>query len=103
MRLNTVGVSVMLALVILTALLAAEAQHPGKVYRIGFLFAGSPPRSAAPTPNLDAFWHQLQALGWVEGQNLVMEYRWAERQFERLPVLATELVQQQVDLLLVGD
>jgi ABC-type uncharacterized transport system substrate-binding protein len=45
----------------------------------------------------------LHALGWVEGQNMVIERRWAERQFERLPTLATELVQQQVDLLLVGD
>jgi putative ABC transport system substrate-binding protein len=45
----------------------------------------------------------LHALGWVEGQNLVIERRWAERQVERLPTLATELVQQQVDLLLVGD
>ena len=61
------------------------------------------PPPSAPTPVLDAFRQQLHALGWMEGQNIVIEHRWAERQFERLPALATELVQQQVDLILVGD
>src|SRR5215470_19847363 len=97
------GLIVPLALCLCLAPLAVAAQQPGKVYRIGFLSTGSPPRPAAPTPNLDAFRQQLQALGWVEGQNLVIERRWAERQFEHLPTLATELVQQPVDLLLVGD
>jgi len=98
-----VALLVTLALCLFRAPLAAEAQQPGKVYRIGFLFAGSSPRPTAPTPPLEAFRQQLHALGWVEGQNIVIEYRWAERQFERLPTLATELIQQQVDLLLVGD
>src|SRR5262245_35033562 len=100
---SAVGSIVILLLSLLTVPLTAKAQHLGKVYRIGFLFAGSPPLPSAPAPNLDAFRQQLQALGWVEGQNIVMERRWAERQFERLPTLATELVQQPVDLLLVGD
>jgi putative tryptophan/tyrosine transport system substrate-binding protein len=100
---SAVGFIVTLLLSLLAVPLAAAAQPAGKVYRIGFLFAGSPPLPSAPTPNLDAFRQQLHALGWVEGQNMVIERRWAERQFERLPTLATELVQQQVDLLLVGD
>jgi putative ABC transport system substrate-binding protein len=98
-----IGLLVTLALCLWLAPLAGQAQQPGKVYRLGFLFAGSPPRPAAPTPPLDAFRQQLQALGWVEGQNIITEYRWAERQFERLPTLAIELVQQRVDLLLAGD
>jgi putative ABC transport system substrate-binding protein len=97
---RTLGCIITLTLGLFVAPLAATAQQPGKVYRIGFLFAGSPP---LPTPNLDAFRQQLHALGWVEGQNMVMESRWAERRFERLPALATELVQQKVDLILVGD
>ena len=96
-------VGLIVALTILAVPLAAEAQPPGKVYRIGFLAAGSPPPPSAPTPIRDAIWHRLQELGWTEGQNIVVERRWAERQFERLPALATELVQLKVDLILVGD
>jgi putative ABC transport system substrate-binding protein len=101
MRLSAIGV--MLTLALLWAPLAANAQQPEKIYRIVFLSANSPPPPSAPTPVLDAFRQQLHALGWMEGQNMVIEHRWAERQFERLPALATELVQQQVDLILVGD
>jgi putative tryptophan/tyrosine transport system substrate-binding protein len=94
---------VILALSFLVAPLAAHAQPPGrKVYRIGFLAAGSPTHPSPPTPMLEAFWQRLQELGWMEGQNLVVDYRWAEWRFERLPTLATELVQLPVDLLLVG-
>jgi hypothetical protein len=102
MRLSAIGLIVTFGIGLLLMPLAAKAQHPGKVYRIGILSAGSPPLPAAPTPNLDAFRHQLRELGWIEGQNMVIERRWAERQFERLPTLATELVQQQVDLLLAA-
>src|SRR5262245_2566498 len=94
---------VMLTLALLWAPLTAHAHQPEKVYRIVFLSAYAPPLPSEPTPILDAFRHQLQALGWLEGQNLVIEHRWAEMRFERLPALATELVQQQVDLILVGD
>src|SRR5262249_9933332 len=55
-----------------------------------------------PTTMRDVFQQRLQELGWREGQNIVVEYRWAEGRFERLPVLATELVQLKVDLILVG-
>jgi putative ABC transport system substrate-binding protein len=51
----------------------------------------------------DAFWQRLQELGWIAGQNIVLESRWAEGRFERLPALATELVQRKVDLILVAD
>jgi hypothetical protein len=63
MRLSAVGLIVTLALAILMAPIAVEAQQPGKAYRIGFLSAYSPPPPSAPTPLLDAFWQQLRELG----------------------------------------
>jgi putative ABC transport system substrate-binding protein len=75
---------------------AAEAQQAGKVYRIGYLSA--PSRSSVER-TLEAFLRALRKLGWVEGQNLVIEYRWAEGNIERLPDLAAELVQRKVELI----
>ncbi len=67
---------------LLAAPLAAEAQPAGKVPRIGFLSATSP----ADRPHLlDAFRHRLRELGWVEGQNIVIDYRYAEDRVDRLP------------------
>lgn len=97
MWLNTVGAIVMLALGILAAPLATDAQPPGKVYRIGMLEM----IPAAPNAtNLGAFRHGLRELGYVEGHNLVIEYRSADGRAERFPDLATELVRLKVDLIL---
>src|SRR5438067_8728335 len=76
--------------------LAAEAQQAGKVYRIGYL---STPTRESVKNGLEAFLRKLRELGWVEGQNLIIEYRWAEGNVERLPDLAAELVQLKVDLI----
>ena len=103
MRLSAVGLSLTLALSFLLPPLLVAAPPPGKVYRIGFLRTGSPPPPSAPSPMRDAFWQRLQELGWIAGQNIVLESRWAEGRFERLPALATELVQRKVDLILVAD
>ena len=81
---------------ILTASRAAEAQQAGKVYSIGYLSA---PTRASVEQGLQAFLRTLRELGWIEGQNLVIEYRWADGNIERLPSLATELVTQKVDLI----
>jgi len=78
--------------------LAGEAQQSKKVYRIGFLSAGS----SLPTPNVEAFQQSLRALGYVEGQNLAIEYRYAENHLERLPDLAAELVRLPVDLIVTS-
>src|SRR5215510_9348044 len=78
MRLSAVGLIVTLTLAILMAPLAVEAQPPTKVYRIGWLGAGPP--LPEPDPSLAAFWQGLHDLGYVEGQNLVIEYRYAEGQ-----------------------
>jgi putative ABC transport system substrate-binding protein len=56
-------------------------------------------RAAEPSPNLEAFRQGLRERGWVEGQSIVLEYRFAERQLERLPALAAELVSLPVDVL----
>jgi putative ABC transport system substrate-binding protein len=75
--------------------LAANAQPPTQVARIGYLsVAGELQR-----PFAEAFRHELRALGWVEGQNILIESRSAEGKPERLPALAAELVQRQVDVL----
>ena len=71
--------------------LAARAQQPGKVYRLGVL--------ADVTPALGGLFYGLRDLGYVEGQNLIIEYRWAEGNVERLPELAAELVRLKVDII----
>src|SRR6266487_3470503 len=84
---------------LLAAPLAVEAQQPGRVPRIGFLSVTSP--SDRP-PLLDAFRQGLSELGWVEGQNIVIDYRYAEGRVDRLPDLAAELVRLKVDLIVSG-
>src|SRR2546422_1898891 len=80
---------------LLAAPLAVEAQHTGKVYRVGFLWD-----SPAVWPHaLEGFRQGLRDLGWVEGKNMVVEYRWAEGHFDRLPSLAEELVRLKVDVI----
>jgi putative ABC transport system substrate-binding protein len=80
--------------------LAARAQQQTtKVPRIGWLVTGSP---TSYRFSLTAFQDGLKALGYVEGQNIRIEYRWAEGNVARLPELAKELVQQNVDVILAG-
>jgi putative tryptophan/tyrosine transport system substrate-binding protein len=86
---------VLLAIGFLTAPLTAEAQQATKVHRIGWLSAGE------RDPYMEAFLEGMRTLGYVEGQNFVMEYRYAAGQYERLPALAAELVRLKVDVLMV--
>jgi putative ABC transport system substrate-binding protein len=80
--------------------LAARAQQPtAKIPRIGWLVTGSP---APYRFSLAAFREGLKALGHVEGQNIIIEYRWAEGNVARLPELAHDLVQQNVDIIVAG-
>jgi putative ABC transport system substrate-binding protein len=74
----------------------SHAQQIGKVYRIGYL--SSPTRESVQR-TLEAFLQRLRELGWVEGDNLIIEYRWAEGNVGRLPDLAAELVDGKVDLI----
>ena len=85
---------------LLAAPLAAEAQQAEKVYRIGYLSIGAAPGTPGSyTRPLDGFRQQLRELGWVEGRNLAIEYRFADGRNDRLPGLAEELVRLKVDLL----
>jgi putative ABC transport system substrate-binding protein len=79
----------------ITAPLAAEAQQATKVWRIGYLGYGYPTEAR----DVEAFRQRLRDLGYVEGKNLVIESRWAESSFERLPALAAELVSLKVDVI----
>jgi len=98
MRLSPVGLVATLALAILVAPLAAHAQPLGKVFRVGVLTAGAFGTFGLPLHH-QAFKQRLQELGYVEGQNLALEVRDAEGQFERLPGLAAELVRLNVDVI----
>ena len=74
---------------------AARAQQPSMPV-IGFLSGASPGGYA---PYVAAFRQSLKETGYVEGQNVTIEYRWAEGQYDRLPSLAAELVQQKVTVI----
>jgi len=76
---------------------SVEAQQGKRVPRIGYLSSGSP----STNPDFrEAFRQGLQDLGYVEGKNIVIEYKWAEGKLERMPELAEELVQLKVDIIL---
>ena len=98
---RAVGCIVTLTLSLLAAPLAAKAQSLAKVPRIGWLASGSPPSET--NRQQSPFLQGLRELGWVEGQNLVIEYRWAEGNQEQVPELAAELVQRRVDVIVAGD
>ena len=85
-----------LVLGLLATRLAADAQQLGTAPRIGFLGSTS---AAASKQLLDAFREGMRELGYVEGRNIVIEYRWAEGKYGRLPDLAAELVRLKLDLL----
>jgi ABC-type uncharacterized transport system substrate-binding protein len=96
MRRSTVGIILVLALGCLVASHAAEAQHPGKVYRIGFLGLGS---AADMVISIEPLRQGLRELGYIEGRNFTLEYRGAEGRLEHLADLAVELVRLPVDLI----
>src|SRR3981189_349947 len=91
------GTCISVPLGLLAAPPAAEAQPAGKVYRIGMLERTPRATNAA---NFEAFRRGLRELGYVEGKNLVIEYRSADGRDERYAALATELVRLNVDLIL---
>ena len=95
---SAIGCIVMLILSLLGAPLATEAQPPSKVPRIGFLMPLLTPERAH---QLEAFRQRLHELGWIEGQNVALELRYAETGTDtaRLPVLAADLVRLNVDVI----
>ena len=99
MSARTVVRLVLCALSLLTAPLAATAQQAGGTVTIGYLGNSSP---ALEADLVDAFREGLRQLGYVEGQNLVIRYQWAEGQQERHAVLAQELVRLKPDVILTA-
>jgi ABC-type uncharacterized transport system substrate-binding protein len=81
---------------ILTTIHLAEAQQTGKILRIGFLDNGTASGSAGL---VEAFWQEMRKLGWIEGKNITIEYRFAEQKNERLAEFAADLVRLKVDLI----
>jgi putative tryptophan/tyrosine transport system substrate-binding protein len=77
----------------------ADAQQTGKVPRIGYLDGGTAAGSAVL---LDAFRQELSKLGWIEGKNITVEYRFAEQKNERQPELAADLIRLKVDLIVIS-
>lgn len=77
----------------------AEAQEPKKIPRIGSLSGGSPSSSA---PRVEAFRQGLRALGYIDGQNIAFEHRYAEGNLDRVPDFVAELIGLKVDVIVLG-
>ena len=90
--------SILLAVVVLAVAIIAEAQQPKKVARVGYLSNSDPARESARAETIRA---ALRDLGYIEGQNIAIEYRYAEGKQDRLSELATELVRLKVDIIVV--
>jgi putative ABC transport system substrate-binding protein len=89
----------LLATFFLTSASLAEAQQPARIPRIGILITAS---ASFYSARVEAFRQRLRELGYVEGKNIVIEYRYAEGKLERLPDLAAELVRLKVDVIVTG-
>ena len=85
---------------LVTSVVIADAQQTGKVPRIGFLDNHTASGSAVL---MVAFRQEMNKLGWTEGKNITIEYRFAEGRSDRLPEFAAELVRLKVDLIVVTD
>jgi putative ABC transport system substrate-binding protein len=95
------AVALLIALGLLAAPLAVEAQQAAKVPRVGYLSALSGSDSQVQR-NLEAFRQGLSDLGYVEGHSIAIEYRWAQGKIERLPDLAAELVRLKLDVIVAS-
>jgi ABC-type uncharacterized transport system substrate-binding protein len=91
--------SILCAVILLVGATIAEAQQPGKIFRIGFL---DPTNASGMAARMDAFRQELRKLGWIEGKNIAFEYRFAELKPERVAELAAELVRLKVDLIVTS-
>jgi putative ABC transport system substrate-binding protein len=96
---STIGRIVMFILSLLTVPLTSQAQQTAHVPRLGLLMLGS---ASEFVSGIDAFRQGLRDLGYVEGQNIMLESRYAEGRFERLPDLAAELIHLKVDVLVTS-
>src|ERR1051325_6899406 len=96
---NKTITGVFLGALLLVLTFPVQAQQPTKIPRIGFLYVAFPSTSPA---RVEAFRQALRELGYVEGKNIVIEWRYAEGKLDRLPALANELVRLKVDVIVTG-
>jgi putative ABC transport system substrate-binding protein len=90
----------LLMTVLLITFSSANAQQPKKVPRVGLLFTVS---ASSGADRIEAFWRGLRELGYVEGNNIILEYRYADGKLDRLPGLADELVRLKVDVIVTSN
>jgi ABC-type uncharacterized transport system substrate-binding protein len=98
-KMNKKVIGVALGPLLFALSVSAQAQQPKKVPRIGFLLATF---ASVQESRLEAFRQGLRDLGYIEGQNITIEYRWAEGKLDRLPDLAAELARLKVDVIVTG-
>ena len=98
-KIQNLKFTLLLQALLLALSFPAEAQQPGKIFRIGFLDAST---ASGMAVLLDAFRQEMSKLGWIEGKNFTIEYRFAEGKNDRLPELAADLVRLKVDLIVVS-
>ena len=91
--------SFLVAVILLAGAVLSEAQQPKKVPRIGLLIASSPSPASS---RVEAFRQGLRDLGYIEGKDIVIEYRYGEGKPDRLPTLAAELVSLKIDIIVTG-
>src|SRR6266542_2957084 len=90
---------ILVAMMLLAVGVTAQAQQPARIHRIGIL---SPVSGSVFPARVEAFRQRLRQLGYVEGKNILIEYRYAEGKRERLPDLAAELVRLKVDVIVTA-
>jgi putative ABC transport system substrate-binding protein len=95
-------VRVMVVALLFALCASAEAQQPGKIPRIGYLSRRGEPTSTNPDPNAEAFRRGLRDLGYIEGKNILLEFRYAAGSLDRLKSDVADLVQLKVDALVSG-
>ena len=99
MHVRTVGIMATLILVLIAVSSLSDAQPRGHIPVVGILRPGGPSLDSDPKSSSNAFRQGLRELGYVEGQTIRLEYRYAEWQWDRLPSLAAELVQLKPDVM----
>jgi putative ABC transport system substrate-binding protein len=91
--------SLLVAAMLLAVAVLADAQQAGKIFRIGFLDNST---ASGMAGLVETFRQELSKLGWIEGKNITIEYRFTEQKNEHLPELAAELVRRKVDLIVAS-
>ena len=99
LNLVALALTFLLGVAVLSSPLAPAAEPAKRLVRVGFVSSQSP-SSPISKRYQQEFWDRLRELGWVEGQNLVIEVRWAEGRIDRFPALMAELVARRVDILI---